>query len=125
MPDPLAPFDEGLVATVAEDHGLAPATLRTLVERHHDHAARIPGIDELVVEWRQMLPYDPLVARTPAAYHLAVAPAIWEEFGTQIGLAEAELTALRALHAAQARRSAAARGDELEVAARAPMVLAR
>lgn len=124
MTDPLVPFDPALVERVAEEHGVDPAALAALVERHHAYAARVPGIDELVFEWRRAFPYDPVVARTADAYHLAVDASVWTEFATQLGLDDEELAALRALHDRQAR----ARADDDEPTAfggRAPMVLAR
>lgn len=125
MTDPLAPFDPALLGRVAADHGLEPAALAALVERHHDYAARVPGIDELVFEWRRAFPYEPLVARTADAYHLAVEPSVWVEFAAQLELEDGELAALRALHGEQGRSRAAERGDSDVFGERVPLLLAR
>lgn len=126
MADPLGPFEVAVLETVADEHGFDTAALRELCRRHHAHAASMPGIDELVYEWRRFLPYEPLVARTADAFHLAVEPSVWSEFGDQLGFETGELAALRALHDRQARRDADRRGDDVTpFDERAAMVLAR
>ncbi|MFB6118531.1 hypothetical protein [Halosegnis sp.] len=120
--DPLAPFESAVVEAVANDEGLDPAALRDLARRVHTHADSMPGVDELVMEWRRFLRYEPLVARTDDAYLLAVEPTIWTEFGTQLGLTDRELAAVRRLHDWQARRSVA---ETAPFDARAALVLAR
>ncbi|MDZ7746008.1 MAG: hypothetical protein U5K28_05670 [Halobacteriales archaeon] len=119
--DPLAPFDDDLIERVADETGIDAATLRERLVDHHDHAATVPGIDELVMEWRRFLPYEPLIERTADAYLLAVESSIWTEFGTQLSLSETELLAIQSVHDAQARRVA----DEEQFDSYDPMVLAR
>lgn len=126
MPDPLDPFDSARLDEVAADHGLSADTLETLVVRHHAHADAMPGVDELVFEWRRFLGYDPLVARTEDAYHLAVDESIWWEFGEQLGLEDEAVEALVTLHDREARATARRRGESTEpYDRRAAMVLAR
>ncbi|PSP59125.1 hypothetical protein BRC72_02030 [Halobacteriales archaeon QH_7_66_36] len=126
--DPLAPFEPRAVEAVAASHECTTDELRGALRRLHEHAAATPGIDELIMEWRRFLPYDVLVARTDDAYLLAVADSIWTEFGSQIGLTDAELAALRTLHERQTERTLGARDDEDSPPTfdeRAPLVLAR
>jgi hypothetical protein len=123
--DPLTPFDPALVARVAAEHGFDAGVLAALVRRHHEYAARVPGIDELVFEWRRTFAYDPLVARTDDAYYLVVDSNIWTEFATQMRLDDNEIAALRALHNRQARRHAAGREEPAVFGDRAPLLLAR
>ncbi|RNJ26430.1 hypothetical protein [Halosegnis longus] len=102
--DPLTPFDDDLIEQAAAEAGLDAVTLRERLVDHHDHAATTPGIDELVMEWRRFLPYEPLVERTADAYLLAVESSIWTEFGQQLSLSDTELRAIKSVHDAQARR---------------------
>lgn len=126
MTDPVALFDTDRLASVAADRGIAVDALEDLVQRHHAHADSMPGVDELVFEWRRFLDYEPLVARTADAYHLAVDESIWREFGEQMGLDEAAVDALMLLHDREAR-AVAARRDRPTAAydRRAAMVLTR
>lgn len=126
MADPLAPFDDDLVAAVAADHDLPESRLREAIRRHHAYVESLSGVDELVYDWRQGLPYDPLVARTEEAYHLSFLPSVWEEFGEQLGFEAATLAAVRDVHDRQARRVAEERGDPTApYEGAAPMVLSR
>jgi hypothetical protein len=123
--DPLGPFDSNRLAAVAADRGVAADALEALVRRHHAHADSMPGVDELVFEWRRFLGYDPLVARTDDAYHLAVDESIWREFGEQMGLDEEAVEALMTLHDREARAAVGADGSTAPYDRRAAMVLAR
>lgn len=122
MTDALAPFDSDRLREVAAERGVTVETLETLVRRHHEHADSMPGVDELVFEWRRFLGYEPLVARTDDAYHLAVDESVWHEFGSQIGLDDEAVDALIALHDREARATA---DDSTAYDRRAAMVLAR
>lgn len=125
-PDRLAPFDEDVVAAVASETGGSEADLWDALERHQAYADSLPSVEDLVYEWRTQLPYDPLVARTAAAYYVALLPGVWTEFGEQMGLSGATITRLRQVHDRQARRDAEERGDVTDVyEGAAPMVLAR
>jgi hypothetical protein len=117
--DPLAAFDSGGIEAVARDRGLAPEAVRDLIRDHQLAVRRLPGVDDLVYEWRRTFPQDPLVDRRADAYYLALPRHVWPEFGT--GLSDGELRALRAAHERQF-------GTEFgvdELAARDPMVLTR
>ena len=125
-PDRLAPFDEDVVAAVASETGGSEADLWDALDRHQAYADSLPSVEDLVYEWRTQLPYDPLVARTDAAYYVALLPGVWTEFGDQMGLSGATITRLREVHDRQARRAAEARGDSTDpYEGAAPMVLAR
>jgi len=123
--DPLTPFDADRLAAVAADRGVPVDTLEELVTRHHAHADSMPGVDELVFEWRRFLDYDPLVLRTDDAYHLAVDESIWREFGAQMELDGEEVNTLLALHDREARATAGTDGSTAPYDRRAAMVLAR
>lgn len=124
MTDPLEPFDPERLREVAAERGVTVDALERLVARHHAHADSMPGVDELVFEWRRFLGYDPLVARTDDAYHLAVDESVWREFGAQMGVDDEAVETLMTLHDRQAR-AAADDGSTAPYDRRAAMVLAR
>jgi hypothetical protein len=117
--DPLAAFDSGGIEAVARERGLAAEALRDLIRDHQLAVRRLPGVDDLVYEWRRTLPEDPLVDRRADAYYLALPKHVWPEFGT--GLSADELRALMDAHDRQFR---AELGDRA-VGERDPMVLTR
>lgn len=125
--DPLAAFDPSLVAEVAAEEGVEPEELRDLLRVHQETVRERPGVDDLVYEWRRTLPYDPLVARTEAAFHVVLTEAVWAEFLDAHDLSARERRALLAVHDRQVRHAL----DEGEREADdplyggAPMVLTR
>jgi hypothetical protein len=124
--DLLAPFDDDIVAAVAERTGTSADALRALLRRHQQSARDFPGIDNLVYEWRKYLPYDPVVARTDAAFHCVVLPEVWGDFGDALEVNDSEFEQLLAVHDRQARRAAAERGEETAVFdGGTPMLLTR
>lgn len=124
--DPLAPFDDATFEAVAARTGTDPAALRALVRRHQESARDLPGIDDLIYEWRKFLPYDPVVARTGDAFHCVVLPTVWDDFADALDLDDADLERLLAVHDRQARRAAEARGESTAVFDGAtPIVLTR
>lgn len=96
--DPLALFDEDVVAEVARAAGVDPRTLRDALRRHQEQMRDLPGVEDLVYEWRKTLPRDPLIERREDAYLLAVHPDVWPQFVDAVELTEDELDALRAVH---------------------------
>jgi hypothetical protein len=100
---PLAAFDETVVDAVADETGIRPTRLRELAARHQEEIRDLPGVDDIVYEWRNHFHMDPLVARTGAAYVLAVESHVWEEFDEGLDASGAERDALKALHDRQAR----------------------
>lgn len=124
--DPLAPFEDAVFEAVTERTGADPAALRALVQRHQESARDLPGVDDLIYEWRKFLPYDPVVARTDEAFHCVVLPTIWDDFADALDLDDGERERLLAVHDEQARRAATARGESTAVFDGAtPLVLTR
>lgn len=97
--DPLAVFDEAVVAAVARESGLDAETLRGAIRRHQEQMRDLPGVEDLVYEWRKTLPQDPLLERREDAYLLVVHPNVWPQFVDALDLDDDELAALREVHA--------------------------
>jgi hypothetical protein len=124
--DPLVPFDDDIIAAVADRTDADPDRLRTLLRRHQESARDLPGIDNLVYEWRKYLPYDPVVARTDEAFHCVVLPEVWADFADALDIDDADFERLLAVHDRQARRAAEDRGESTEPFDGAtPMLLTR
>jgi hypothetical protein len=102
----LAVFDDEVIAAVADDHGLDPDRLRSVAFTHQANVRALPGVEDIVYEWRNYFHQDPLVSRTEAAYYLALPEHVWEEFTDDLELDDRESQALLALHDRQARESA-------------------
>lgn len=117
---PLDAFDDDVVAAVAADRDLSAASLAALVERHQRLVRELPGVEDVVYEWRKTLPHDPLVERREAAYYLVVDPVVWTEYGDALDLDAAELAALRAVHDRQLRNTVDSPAGDRE-----PIVLTR
>lgn len=119
--DPLAAFDrETIERTAAAD--LPADDLARLVARHQESVRNLPGVEDIVYEWRNHFQGDPLVHRTPDVYVLALPARVWEEFADALGLEGAELEALRSVHDRQARAHA---DEESRFDGAAAMVLTR
>lgn len=101
--DPLAAFDDDVVDAVAATAGVDEDRVRTLARRHQEGVRDLPGIDDIVYEWRNQFHQDPLVYRTDAVYVLALRAHVWTEFGDRLDATDAELGALKTLHDEQAR----------------------
>lgn len=106
----LAAFDDELVAETATDHDLAESKLADLARTHQARVRDLPGVDDIVYEWRNHFHLDPLLARTEDAYYLALPTHVWTEFGDDLGSDDAERAALLDLHDRQARRVASTVG---------------
>jgi len=111
--DELAEFDDSVIETVAAEHDIAPAALTDLVRTHQSNVRDLPGVEDIVYEWRNYFHQDPLVGRTEAAYYLALPAHVWDEFAEDMGLSSAERAALLAVHERQARHADGA-GVELD-----------
>jgi hypothetical protein len=103
--DELAAFDEGLLAEVG---GTDSERLATLAREHQAGVRALPGVDEIVYEWRRTFPGEPLLYRSTGLYVLALPGRVWVEFLEEMELVESEASALRELHRRQARRLLAA-----------------
>ena len=127
--DELAAFDEDLLAQVGD---VGPERLATLAREHQAGIRALPGVDDIVYEWRRSLQGDPLLHRSPAVYVLSLPGRVWMEFLDRLEATGEESAALRELHDRQARRlleaaegapESPARTDSLD--AGGPMVLSR
>ncbi len=104
MSDPrpsLAAFDDRTFTLVADQTDFDADRLRSLVGRHQDDVRDLPGVDNIVYEWRNHFHLDPLVHRTDAVYVLALPSHVWTEFADD--LSPAQLDALKSVHDRQAR----------------------
>lgn len=101
--DPLDGFADDLLAAVAADHGVDEAGLRDAVSTHQTGMRDLPGVEDLVYEWRTRY-RDPLLARRPEAYYLMLPPDVWEEFDTVLEYDDPVLQALRAVHTRRTHR---------------------
>lgn len=104
--DDTDPFDEAILAAAADEYELDEGSLATVVRRHQESVAALPGIENLAYEWRKQYE-SPLIERTQAAYYLAVPDWVWEEFGHALNIRETMLDALVEVH----RRTVVARTD--------------
>lgn len=124
--DPLAPFDDDLVADAAGEAGLGPEAVASALRTHQESVREYPGVDDLVYEWRRGMAYDPLVTRGDAAYYLAVLGHVWTEFGERLDFGDDLLASVRRVHERQARRDAPAQDVDPSVYEEAaPVVLTR
>ncbi|WP_255196117.1 hypothetical protein [Halorarius litoreus] len=124
--DPLAAFDDDLIAAVARDRDIGVARLSAALCRQQEHARSLPGVDGLVYEWRRFLPYDPLVHRGETAYYLVFLPSVWAEFGEQLSFDEPLLEAVKRVHDQQFSRALASLDEDDSVReGGAAMVLTR
>lgn len=99
--DPLAAFDDAVLGRVARESGVEEARLSRVVADHQRGVRSLPGVDDIVYEWRRTLPYEPLAKRRDEAYFLAVEPSVWAEFLAALGVTDEEGDALRAVHREQ------------------------
>jgi hypothetical protein len=123
--DPLAVFDDDLLATVAAERDVSVADLRKLVGRHQRRTRDVPGVEERVYDWRSRWPFDPLEVRTDATYYPAIPPGVWEGFGEQMGLDDAAPALIATAHDRQVRRVAAERDHTEAFVDVVPMLLVR
>ncbi|MFB6232873.1 MAG: hypothetical protein ABEH61_01305 [Haloarculaceae archaeon] len=100
---PLAAFDDETFARVADRTDVAADRLRALTRRHQEGVRELPGVDDIVYEWRNHFHLDPLVHRTEAVYALALPAHVWEEFSDRLDLSPSERDALERVHDRQAR----------------------
>ncbi|MEF8850812.1 MAG: hypothetical protein V5A44_01190 [Haloarculaceae archaeon] len=124
--DELAAFDADLFADVAAEHGFDADRLRELARTHQSSVRELPGVEDIVYEWRSQFHWDPLLARTTGAYYLALPDHVWDEFAEDIGATDEERAALVALHDRQIRRDAPDVGaDTGRLDGSEPLVLTR
>lgn len=97
-------FDDAILVATAADHDVDRGELAELVGRHQSAAATLPGIEDLVYEWRKQYD-DAVVERTPGWYYLCVPEWVWGEFADHLDAGERDLAALVEVH----RRTVVAR----------------
>lgn len=123
--DPLAAFDADLVSAVAEETGGDPDALRSMLRRHQESVRALPGVTDLVYEWRRVFD-DAVVVRTEGVFCCAVRPVVWSEFADALGLGDDERERIAAVHDRQARRTARTEGADVSAFDdRAAVVLTR
>lgn len=91
-------FDDEAVADAAADADVPAADLHDLIETHQARMRELPGIDELVYEWRKTLREDPLLYSGERAYYVALPRRIWRQFADAYDLNDAEFEALLSVH---------------------------
>jgi hypothetical protein len=99
--DPLAAFDERVLETVAHEFDERVETVRDLVRRHQTMVRRLPGVDDIVYEWRATFPTNPVVERRPGVYYLSLPSSVWPEYVAALSLSASESELLRAVHRRQ------------------------
>ncbi len=107
---PLAAFDDETFDHVAGETAVSADRLRTLARRHQEGVRELPGVDNIVYEWRNHFHVDPLLTRTDAVYALALPGRVWDEFADGLDSSAAEHDALVAVHDRQARALVGATG---------------
>lgn len=99
-------FDPDHLEAVADENDVGEGELTTLAGDHQANVEALPGVENLVYEWRKQY-RSPLIERTENAYYLAVPEWVWDEFGDALGASERALDALVELH----RRTVVERTD--------------
>jgi hypothetical protein len=100
---PLAAFEDAVFESVASDTGQNADDLRKQVRRHQEHVRDLPGVDDIVYEWRNHFHLDPLVHRTDEVYVLALPEHVWDEFADPLDVTPDNLRTLKTVHDRQAR----------------------
>lgn len=119
----MAAFDDAVVSRTAEEAEVGADSIRRVARSHQQTVRDLPGVEDIVYEWRRSLPKNPLVERRTDAYYLAVDATVWGEYGDALSLSLAEFDALRALHANQL--AATLGSDAAPDDGRLPLVLTR
>jgi len=101
--DPLAVFDDDVIEATTDDADVDEATLRAVACAHQEGVRDLPGVDDIVYEWRNQFHMDPLVHRSPEVYVLALQDHVWTEFADSLDLDDPSRKALKSLHDRQAQ----------------------
>lgn len=102
--EPLAAFDSELLAESVESFALTDSKLEQLLRRHQEGVRELPGVDNIVYEWRTQFHDEPLLHRDEDVYVLALQDHVWGEFADYLGLADIEIDAIQSAHERQAQR---------------------
>lgn len=90
-------FESAHVETVASESGIDPDRLSEALSAHQTSVEELPGVEDIVYEWRKQYE-DPLLSRTDDAYYLVVPRQVWDEFGNALDLDDEVLDAVVAVH---------------------------
>jgi succinate dehydrogenase flavin-adding protein (antitoxin of CptAB toxin-antitoxin module) len=112
--DLLAPFDDDIVELVARRHDCGEDEIRELLRRHQRQVREMPGVEDIVYEWRSQFHEQPVLQRTAEAYYLRLREHVWEEFADALDLAEVDFYAVLDAHEEQTRRKTGAGVDDRE-----------
>jgi hypothetical protein len=102
--DLLAPFDLAVIRTTAQHNDVEEAELRDALASHQRTMRATPGVEDLVYEWRKQY-HDPVLARTPDVFILALPPTVWEEYADYLEFEHETLAAVTAVHQEQTVRT--------------------
>ena len=102
--DLLAPFDLAVIRTTAQHNPVDEPTLREALTAQQRTMRENPGVEDLVYEWRKQYD-DPVLARTPAMFVLAVPPTVWEQYADYLDFEDETLAAVTAVHQEQTIRT--------------------
>lgn len=116
---PPAVFDDAVVESAAAAHGIGADRLAALLADHQAGVEELPGVENLVYEWRKRFD-GTVLERTETAYYVAAPPWVWDEFAERLDAEQVEVTALADAHERQVR----ARVDDA-ASGGTPLVLAR
>ncbi len=97
------------MAAVADDAGVDEDELRAALVDHQESVESLPGVENIVYEWRKEYA-GPLLKRTEDAYYLLVPERVWSEFADHLDISEPEKAAVIDVH----RRTVAARTNAPE-----------
>ena len=90
-------FDQDDVRVAAEAFDVDRDLVTDVLARHQHAVENLPGVENIVYEWRKQYE-DPLLARTETAYYLRVPRTVWDEFGDAIEIEGDTLSALIEVH---------------------------
>lgn len=99
-------FDSVVVEAVANEDGIERDRLFDALGNHQRSVEELPGVENIVYEWRKQYE-DPLLSRTESAYYLGLPAGIWSEFGDALELEGPLLGAVVDVH----RRTVSERCD--------------
>jgi len=119
MTDETTLFERSRIEATAADHGVDPDSLATALTDHQASVEDLPGVENIVYEWRKQYE-DPLLERTETAYYLVLPRQVWDEFADALGFADDVLAAVIDVHrrtvVADADTSTRPSGDQTYVA---------
>lgn len=119
---PPAPFTPESIDDVATERDVDAGRLAELVADHQALMRRLPGVENLLYEWRKQ--FDATVLERSDRWYVVDAPAwVWDEFASSLSATDAALDALAVVHARTAAELATESTPDLSDAT--PIVLVR